>query len=79
MRAKISFIENSFGCQNNNGEIIDWQAGGVEKPITIDFDPLEKLSNKVSALKSFNDNYPVYQFGNSFTYRTAFKVEILED
>jgi hypothetical protein len=78
MKAKITFNETSIGCQNIKGNLSN-TIGGGEKTIIVTFEHTDKLTFKVAALKELDKNHKPYQYGNSFTYRSNFKVELYEE
>lgn len=78
MKAKITFNVHSIGCQQIEGKLCNTQSMG-EKSLIVEFEHNDKLSFKVAALKELDKNHKEYQFGNSFTYRSGFKVELYEE
>ena len=76
MVAKISYYKMTIGCQKDkkDGHLIDWSSGGPGEQI-VQFDREEGLTDKVAALKAFKQPF---QFGNSFTYISDVRVEIIQ-
>ena len=78
MKAKITFTEISIGCQKINGVLSNTGSAG-EKTIIVEFEHTDKLTFKVAALKELDKNHKQFQYGNGFTYRSGFKVELYEE
>jgi len=77
MKAKITFNTTTYGCQKEKetDRMIDWVSGGNGELI-VDFEPSEKYSNTIMALKAMPKPYSA---GNCYTIHSGFKVEILKE
>lgn len=75
MKVLVKYTTTTYGCQKNSeGVQSDWQSGGEDSQI-IELEPDPTLTLKVQAIKEIKQPY---QFSNSITIYTNFKIEILD-
>jgi hypothetical protein len=74
MIAIVEYSFSSYGCQNNDGRMIDWVGGSVDNALVVEFSHDPRLSDTVNAIKHLPE---LYQYYNSVSFRYAYKVTIL--
>lgn len=74
MQAIVSYSITTYGCQMDNGRMINWTGGGATESQIVQFTHNPKISNEVNAMK--NMKMPS-SFGNTFATISHISVEII--